>query len=147
VTSEQLVLHTDLELWAAGYIRARIAELSSRFPVLEGFEVTNREPDEMEPNFPAKLIVVRDDSGPTLSVVSQEKSLGVSTLMGTVEDQADAKLAALLVFAIMEKCASEAPGNPVASVTESNGPYLVTEDQPRARLYSTHTLIVTGQVI
>lgn len=145
--AETRVIFTDLELWAAGYIRQELASLVDRYPVADGVEVSNREPDENGDGFPAKLVIVRDDSGPTLSVVSQEKSLGVSTLAATVEMSTDAKQLALIVFAIMNGCAGVEPGNPVAAVTESTGPYLVTEDQPRARMYATHTLIVTGQAL
>jgi len=145
VTSD--ILHADLVLWACSYVREQLAILSTRYPVAAGVEVTNREPDENGDAFPAKLVIIRDDSGSTLSVISQEKTLGVSTLMGTVEDGVNASFLARLVFAILSDCASTAPGNPVASVSESNGPYLVGEDQPRARFYSTHTLVVTGQPI
>ena len=145
--AETRVIFTDLELWAAGYLRQELAALADRYPVAADVEVSNREPDENGDSFPAKLVVVRDDSGPTLSVVSQEKSLGVSTLAATVEMSTDAKQLAALVFAIMNGCAGVEPGNPVAAVTESTGPYLVTEDQPRARMYATHTLIVTGQAL
>ncbi len=147
MTSETRVIYSDLELWACAYIRQQLAILAPRYPVAAGVEVTNREPEEADPHFPAKLVVVRDDSGPTLSVVSEEKSHGVSTLAGTVESQADAKNLAALVFAIMDGCAGVEAGNPVAAVTESQGPYLVTEDQPRARMYATHSLVVVGQAL
>jgi hypothetical protein len=140
--TDTLVIPADLELFLCGYLRDECAALAAQYPVLAGFEFTNHEPDEDAADFPAKLGVIRDDSGDWLSIVSQERAIGVSVLM---KDPQKASQAARLLVAIVRNCAKVAPGNPVAAVTQSSGPYSVPEDQPRARLYATHTLVVVGE--
>lgn len=135
---DTLVIPADLELFLCTYVRA----LVPNYPLLTGFEFTNHEPDVDAADFPKKLVVFRDDSGDWLSVVSQERSIGVSVLAET--DKLAGDVARLLV-AIVRNCAAVAHGNPVAAVTQSNGPYSVVEDQPRARYYATHTLVVVGE--
>jgi hypothetical protein len=140
--TDTLVIPADLELFLCGYLRDQCAALATQYPVLADFEFTNHEPEVDAADFPAKLGVIRDDSGDWLSVVSQERAIGVSVLM---KDPLHASQAARLLVAIVRNCAKVAPGNPVAAVTQSNGPYSVQEDQPRTRLYATHTLIVVGE--
>lgn len=133
-----LVIPADLELFLCGYCR----EVAAGFPLLAGFEFDRVEPDEDSADFPKKLVIIRDDSGDWLSVISQERSIGVSVL---AENDKLAGDAARLLVAIIRNCVVVAHGNPVAAVTQSNGPYSVQEDQPRARYYATHTLIVVGE--
>ena len=141
------VLQDDIGAFLIGYIRReiRLPEMLAKYPVLEGFEVTNVEPDEDAGSFPEKLIVVRDDGTTPTELVTGESDVGVSVLMGSPQLTADSSLAARVVHAIVRDCARVEAGNPVSYVGQSNGPYLVPEDQPRARWYSTHTLSTVGE--
>lgn len=141
------VLHADIELFLTTFLRREVLDpaLVAKYPQLAGFEFTNREPDEDSSTFPAKLVVVRLDSIDWTSLTTADATLGVSVLMGSVTSAYDSGVAARVIHAITRDCARVEVGNPVAAVTESNGPYAVPEDQPRARWYSTHTLSVVGQ--
>jgi hypothetical protein len=132
----------DLELALTKHVRASLA--AHQDPVCAGVVVSNREPSAGTPQ-PTKLVVIRDDSGPDLSVVTAERAIGVTTLLGTKEQPQDAKRLAGIVHAIMRGAASLNPANPVAAVTASNGPYPVVDPSLTYRLYSTFTLIVVGQ--
>lgn len=135
---DAIVVPADVELFLCSYLRTVAADYS----LLDGFEFGRSEPNVDAAVFPERLVIVRDDSGPWLSVVSQERSIGVSVLAETDKLAGDA---ARLLVALVRNCAAVAPGNPVAAVTESSGPYSVQEDQPRARYYATHTLVVVGE--
>lgn len=140
------ILDADIELFLTGYIRAAIRQpdLLAKYPVLANFEVSNREPAVDDDDFPAKLIVVRNDGNTSTSLTTGNCSVGVTVLMGSVEHVGDASLAARIVHAIVKNCAQVEAGNPVAAVTASTGPYAVAESQPRARLYATHDLATVG---
>jgi hypothetical protein len=132
----------DLELALTRHVRAQLAAHPDA--VCAGAVVSNREPSAGTSQ-PPKLIVIRDDSGPDLSVATAERAIGVTTLHGTKEQPQDAKRLAGIVHAIMRGAASLDPTNPVAAVTASNGPYPVADPSLTYRLYSTFTLIVVGQ--
>lgn len=138
------VIQADIELFLCGYLRAALADsdLVARYPILAGFEIDNREPTVSV--FPDKLVIVRLDSLTRTSLTTADAVIGVSTLLGGVTDISGPGLAARVVHALVESCAGTASDNPVSAVTESNGPYAIPEDQPRARLYSTFTLSVSG---
>jgi hypothetical protein len=140
------VLQADIGAFLIAFIRREIRrpEMLAAYPVLDGFEVSNVEPDEDASTFPEKLIVVRDDGTTPTEIVTGESSVGVSVLMGSPQLTGDSSLAARVVHSIVRDCARVEPGNPVAAVGDSNGPYLVPEDQPRARWYSTHDLLTVA---
>ena len=135
-------IQADVELFLTAFIRREIRDpdLLAAYPVLAGFEVDNREPGLDAADFPAKLIVVRDDGTTPSGLVVGSTSVGINVLVGDPKWQKDASLAARVVHSIIRDCARVEAGNPVAAVLDSNGPYTVPEDQPRARFYSTHEL-------
>lgn len=141
------VLKADIELFFTRFIRAELLDsaLLTKYPVLAGFEVSNVEPPEDASTFPAKLVVVRlvGDADDDLNL--SDVDISISVLMGSPSNLADPSLAARVIHAIVRDCARVEAGNPVAAVTESNGPYAVPESQPRARLFSTHRLRTVGE--
>lgn len=149
--ADPATVHSDLELWGLAWYRARIAELKAEHPVLDGFEVERVEPPPGEP-FPKKLLVFRDDSGPG-TLLTAERAIGLSVLMDTKLGPLEAKAAAAIFLGLVWTMPEPGDGtltvgalparNPVAAVTEVNGPYMVPEDQDRARAYGTATITVT----
>jgi len=139
------VIHSDLELWLTKFIRSELTKRSE--PFTDGVFVSNSEwvkpPDGG--TRPERQIIVRDDSGPKLSVVSKECQVGISVLAGTKEMPKESKDLALLLMAICEGAPGIEKDNPVAAVTDANGPYSVLEDSSYARFYFTITFIVSGQ--
>lgn len=143
--ADPLVTHSDLELFLTGWYRAALAGLAASHPVCAGVMVTNREPSTG--TFPAKLLVIRDDGGPDTSMLTADRSVGLSVLAGTKENPKDAIDLALIVHALRSQIPAVAPGNPVAAVVDSNGPYPVPESQPRSRRYMTFTLSVVATAL
>lgn len=143
------VVFDDIELFLTGYIRERLTDVAllEKYPYMDGFEVDNREPPVAAANFPAKLIVVRDDGTTSVTLTTGTTAIGVSVLMGNVEDLVNSGQAARVIHAIVRGCARVESGNPVAAVTESTGPYAIVEAEPRARWYSTHELVTVGQAL
>jgi hypothetical protein len=139
-----LVLHADLELWLTGWLRDRLAARGE--PYAAGVVVDNTEPAPGDP-FPDRLVVVRSDGGPATSIITDEVAVGITVFAGTKLLPQDGINLALLVRALVDGCALVEPGNPVAAVVESNGPYRVAEQQQRARLYMTFALVVQGTAL
>lgn len=140
------VIHSDLEEFLAGYIRTELAALPGQ-PYPGGW-VANRfySPikDASVPA-PAYQVVVRDDSGPDTSIITKEPTVGITVLMG--DDPSQGKRAtdlALVVQMLVKDCAGTQPGNPVAKVSGTNGPYKVPDDSGTPRRYMTFELAVTG---
>jgi hypothetical protein len=138
------VLHTDLEQFLPGWYRNAFAELAEEY--CQGVQFDRVEPDAAsgEP-FPARLVVFRDDSGPSDLLGTGERSIGVSVLAGTKEDPTEAKQIALMVHALAPRLPAVEAGNPITALRGRNGPYAVAENQPRARQYLTLTLAVAGR--
>lgn len=136
------VIEADVELFLTGWLRRELALRPE--PYCQGAEVSNREP-EADEEFPERLVVIRYDGGPGTSLVTTEADVGVSVLAGTKSNPRDANDLARMVKALLNDCAAVEAGNPVSAVLASNGPYPVTEDQPRARRYMTFTLALVGQ--
>lgn len=141
---DPLVVHDDLELFLTSWYRARI--LSRPEPVCADTEVDRVEPSP-GPDFPKKLIVIRDDGGPETSILTGERSVGVSILAGTKANPKDAKELANIVYALRSQIPSSDPANPVAAVLDSTSPVMVPEAQERARVYFTLTLAVAGRLL
>jgi hypothetical protein len=135
------VIHVDLQAflipWLAAELEARPEAVS------RDVSVRDTEPLAGRP-VPKRMVIIRDDSGPTRSAVTAERSIGISVLAGTKESPEDAVDLALIVNAIISDVARAEAGNPVASVDEQTGPFSVEEDLPLARRYSTATLTVVG---
>lgn len=142
-------IHADIELFLARHIKAKLAALAAgpAGPYKElaaGVYVGNRHPPTQRP----KTVVVRDDGGPTTSVITRETTVGVTVLAG--DDATQGQLAtdlALLVSAIVQACPGLDPDNPVAAVITLNGPYKVPEESGQPRRYLTANLAVTGKEI
>lgn len=131
----------DLELWLTSYVRSVLAA--------EGVsaQVSNKEPASLYLPLSKPLVVIRDDSGPRLSVVSFDRSIGVSVLAGTkTNDQPANDLARLAMAILMDESIISAEGSPVAAITWDgcNGPYAVIEELDVARRYGTVEFVVVG---
>lgn len=141
------VIFTDLEKFLTGYIRDELAALPG-LPYSGGF-VSNQfyTPDpEVPGDPPAYQIIVRDDSGPDTSVITQEPNVGITVLLGDDPSQGEeATELAQVVRMIVKGCAGIEPGNPVAAVLGSSGPFKVAEQSGRPRRYMTFELSVSGQ--
>lgn len=139
---DPLVVHDDLELFLCSWYRGRI--LARPEPLCAGVQVDRVEPSPGQA-FPAKLIVIRDDGGPETSILTGERSVGVSILAGTKANPKDAKDLANIAYALRSQIPSGDPSNPVAAVLDSTSPVMVPEAQERARVYFTLTLAVAGR--
>lgn len=133
------VIYSDLEMFLTGFIRAELAAVGTA--LAKDVFVSNQFPSPARP----KTVVVRDDSGPSTSVITREPTVGITVLAGSDPSQGkEATDLALLVQAVVSDCARAAPGNPVAAVLESTGPYKVPDETGQPRRYMTFTLSVTG---
>lgn len=139
-------VYSDLELFLTAWYRPLLEAHDE--DVLHGFEVDNKEPTNGD--FPAKLLVIRDDSGPA-DFYTGERALGFSVLMGNKQNQQAAKRALSLILGMLWDLqtpnAGESPRNPIASIEAVNGPYAIDEAQDRARQYGTATVIVTPEYL
>lgn len=134
------VLWPDLEAWLVDYVRDVVLVDAG----LEA-EISNKEPAD-DP-FPAALVVLRDDGGPKTSMITAQRSVGVTILAGTQRLDAPAKdLSRPILGALTDEDLPllGGPSCPIASVDDFNGPYTVPEEQDRTRLYFTVTYTVVG---
>jgi len=135
-------------LWLTGYVRALAAA--------EGRSVTvsNKEPATLTLPLTKPLIVIRDDSGPRLSHVTFDRSIGASVLAGSKLNDMPADELALWLAGVLfdfdlplgfDVPVPIAP-TPIVAVIESgcNGPYPVTETLDVARRYMTAQYVVSG---
>jgi hypothetical protein len=141
------VIFSDVELFLTGRIRARLAAIvagpEGPYKALAaGVYVGATFPPTRRP----KTVVVRDDGGATTGLSTQETSVGVTVLAGDDNTQGqEATDLAKLVAAIVAGCAGVEPGNPVAAVLSTNGPFRATEESGQPRRYFTANLAVTGK--
>jgi hypothetical protein len=141
------VIFSDLEKFLTGHIRTELAMLPGQ--PYQGGWVSNQfySPDPDIPRSPPPYqIVVRDDSGPDTSIITQEPTVGVTVLMGEdpTEGQAATDLA-LVVKMIVKDCAGIGADNPVAAVLGCTGPYKVPDPTGVPSRYMTFELAVTGK--
>ena len=138
------IIHADLELWLTGWLRKQLAARPE--PVCAGVKVDNKEP---APNtaWPARLIVVRDDGSSESELNVDSAALGVTIYAGTRLLPKDANDLARIVRALIRDCARVEPGNPVAAVTASAGPFKVDDERPEAARYLTFELAVVGSAL
>lgn len=135
------VMPPDLELWVADYLRDALAAEG------RAVQVGNKEPAEAEFPLAKPLVVIRDDSGVRQSVVTFDRSLGVSVLAGTRSNDRQANdLARLVASILMDDGVALVDGSPVAAVQWDgcNGPYAVTDSLDVARRYMTVEYTVVG---
>lgn len=134
------VLDADVELFLTGFIRTELALIGT--PATRGVFVSNSFPPTQRP----KTVVVMDNGGPSTSIITTQTSLGVTVAAGDDPSQgADAKELARLVKMIITDSARADPGNPVAAVLNSTGPYRITEENGQPTYYMTFELVVVGQ--
>lgn len=131
----------DLELWLTGYVRSLAAS--------EGIDadVTNKEATDLTTPLVRPLIVIRDDSGPRLSHVTFDRSIGWTVLAGTrMHDQPANDLARWVAAVLFDLELPLVDGSPIASVDVDgcNGPYAVPEQLDVARRYGTAQYTVVG---
>lgn len=135
------VVAPDLELWLANHLRTVVGDEYG--PV----QVSNKEPASLKLPLQRPLIVIRDDSGPRLSHVTFDRSLGVSVLAGTKQaDKPANDLARLVMAVLMDEEIIHAPESPIASIQWSgcNGPYPVQDALDVARRYLTVQYHIVG---
>jgi hypothetical protein len=136
------VIHTDLELYLCDRLRAELHALPNAVAQVAQVDNTEPLPGQVWPKF---LIVVHDFGGADTSVLTGERDVGISVLGGTKENPKACNDLALIVHAIARDIADNEPGNPIAAVVSSGGPYPVTESQPYARRYIPITYAVAGR--
>lgn len=138
------IIHADLELFLTGWLRAQLALRPE--PVCQGVNVNNKEP-EPTVDWPAKLVVIRFDGSTSGEIILDSASVGVTVFAGTKSLPKDANDLARIVRALVSDCARIEPGNPVAAVTASSGPFAVADEGEKARRYMTFELAVVGSAL
>lgn len=132
------VLPPDVAMFLTGFIRRELTLRAE--PYCKSVYVSNKFAPASPPR--DRQVVVRDDGGPDTSVITSEPAVGVTILAKT---EADANGLARLVKALVRDCAGMDPGNPVAAVIASSGPYEVPEESTSHRRYMTFTFSVVGE--
>lgn len=126
--------YPDLELWAAGYLRARLAAWSvsvdRRFPA-PGVSFTY-------------AAVVRDDGGPDQQFTAT-RSLAV-TVIGPEGEHYQTGRCAERAAALLRVSHTDTTG-PVARCVTVRGPYAVPSDTGRPEFYLTADLILVGSPV
>ncbi|MDQ4502182.1 hypothetical protein [Sinomonas sp. ASV322] len=137
------VVFADLELWLTGWLRAELAARPE--PFCRGVFVSNREPGPDQGDVVhERMVIVRDDGGPRESVVTESRNVGTTVVAGPRDAPKEAGDLARVVRAIFDDAAGTQPGNPVAAVRASRGPYSVPDPAGRARKYMTHEMVCAG---
>jgi hypothetical protein len=132
------VIHADVEAVVVGHLRTALAARSE--PFAANVTVRNRVPDETASQpWPTskRLVVVRDDGGPSLGDVRAVARLGVR-VWGA--DEAEASDLANLVSALVASMENVGP----VRRSDSARPYEVTEQSGRPCFYFTSELVVRG---
>lgn len=131
----------NLTLWLTDYVRLRAETAGIEV------EVDSQEPAELELPLTVPLIVIRDDSGPRLSHVTFDRSIGASVIGGSrVAPKALDDLASWLAGLLFDDAIALVEDSPIASVEWDgcNGPYAVPESLDAARRYMTAQYTVVG---
>ncbi|WP_136054353.1 hypothetical protein [Microbacterium sp. K24] len=127
--------------WLIDYLRAEVREEYA------DAEVGNKEPDTLALPLKKPLIIVRDDSGPRRDWTTFGRSIGVTVLWSTKQNDRPAMDLALLVASIVfDTDLPLVEGSPIASVEIDgcNGPYAVPDRLDVARMYLTAQYVVAG---
>lgn len=141
--ADPLLVFDDLEMFLTGWFRAALAVRPEA--VCADVTVDRVEPSGDASTWPAKVLVIRDDGTTDDELHTGDASIGLTVLAGTRENPHDAKHLARIVYGLLAQIPSGDPSNPVAAIGTRNGPFLVPEDQPRARVYTTATLRVASR--
>lgn len=142
--ADPLVVHADIVLFLTGWYRDFLNGRTEA--VCRDVLVTDHEPLPGE-EWPEKMLVIRDDGGYDISLLTAVCTAGMNILAGTKEDPVDADDLARIVHAARSQIPAVAPGNPVTAVLGSTRPVAVREAQPRARRYLSLTLGVVGSLL
>ncbi len=138
----------DLELWLTSYVRACAAR--------DGHNVTvsNKESASLALPLTRPVIVIRDDSGPRLSQVTFDRSIGATVLAGTRLYDLPAndlsRWLAGLLFDLDLPLGYDVPApvsrTPIVAVEPDGclGPYAVPENLDVSRRYLTAQYVVAG---
>lgn len=132
--ADPLVIHDDVALFLTTWYRAALAARPE--PVCQGVSVDVAETDA------ARQLIITDLGGPDTSIVTAERDVNLSILAGTKENPKDANDLARIVHGLRTQIPAAAPGNPIAAVLASSGPFPVPESQPKARRLITVTFSV-----
>lgn len=138
------IIHDDLELWLAGWLRVRLAARPEA--VCQNVTVDNKEPAPND-TWPKRLVVIRDDGSTEDELIVDSAALGVTVYAGTKVLPKEANDLARIVRALIRDSARVEPGNPVAHVERSAGPFKVDDERPEARRYLTFELKVVGSAL
>lgn len=136
-----IVTAPDLELWLCVYVRQLLKGAG------HDVSVSNKEPKTLKLPLVKPLVVIRDDSGPRTSQVSFDRSVGVSVLAGSRQDDQGANdLGRLVAGILQDDSIIAAEGSPIAAIEYGgcNGPYPVQEELDVARRYLTVEYAVVG---
>lgn len=134
------VVHADIEAEFIGYMTSALPARPEAYA--SGVMVRNRVPVETTADpWPAsgRLVVVRDDGGPTTQDVRATARLGVRIWAPTEAETADL---AHLVAALVRGWRS-----PVVRRTEPSRPLSVTEESRRPAAYLTAELLIRGRAL
>lgn len=138
------IIHADLELWAVGWLANRLNARPEE--VCSDVVVDNKEPGPDAP-WPKRLVVLRDDGSTEDELNVDSATLGATVYAGTKVLPKDANDLARIVRAIIRDSAQVEPGNPVAAVVTSAGPFKVDDARPEAVRYLTFELKVVGSAL
>lgn len=129
-----VVIHDDIELWAAARLRELLAARNE--PYTDNVYVSNSIPKPRR----ARMVIVRRDGGGRIDKVREAPRLGVNVWAATEQD---ANNLGRMVAALL---AASPDGDPVSRVTITGGPYAVEEDATDAFVrYITAELISKGR--
>lgn len=129
--------------WLIDYVRTEVRKESE----YSAAEVGNKEPDTLSLPIKRPLIIIRDDPGSRRDWTTFDRSIGVSVLLGSKQNDKPAMDLALLVASIVfDTDLALVDGSPIASVDMDgcNGPYAVPDRLDVARMYMTAQYVVAG---
>ncbi|MGL3804719.1 hypothetical protein ACSYDW_01340 [Paeniglutamicibacter sp. R2-26] len=127
------------------HIRTELTALADdRFPRVF---VGGREPPAAAGHWDT-AVVLRVDGSVRTSAVTREVTVGVRVRAGDdLDDPGPAEDLAGLVLAFLENVAGTQPGNPVAALVSSSGPFNATEPGTQPVQYFTISFSMVGEVL
>lgn len=137
------VMPPDYIAWLIDFVRTEVRTVAEYSTV----EVGNKEPDTLTLPLKRPLIVIRDDPGSRRDWTTFDRSIGVTVLWGTKQNDKPAlDLARFVAAIVFDTDLPLADGSPIASVELGgcNGPYPVADRLDVARMYSTAQYVVAG---
>jgi hypothetical protein len=132
-----LVIFADVELWAAGYLRARLATRSE--PYASGVFVGNVVPSTRRD----RMVVFRRDGGFRTNAMLDAARLSVRVWARTEQEATDL---ARLVRALLHDATSDDDG-PVTRVIDQSGPSPVADESGQPMRFLVCELYVRGQAL